>query len=342
MASSLVGVVLRQILPTRSGSCTVPCDQRARSGSEARQRNRAYAWVREAVLAVKLREVMVRSSEISGRSSGHLRALAKRMLFSKSLPDWLFLSITNLRFAILRSQTRFFLASKGLYLAREGDSYRYFDSRQRGYIQCQHGLSQRYRQIFSSYLLDEVPLNRSHTVIDCGANYGDLWGLLSERIDPANYFAFEPSSRDFRLLQKNVSPLAVCEQKALGNNSGSLLLYVASEKGDSSLIQPASFETTEMCAVFTLDDYCRVQGISKIRLLKIEAEGAEVEVLQGAATMLQFTDYVCFDGSPERGVSKESTFASVVNMLWESGFYCLDVNFRWHRALFVNASLSNE
>lgn len=280
------------------------------------------------------------STHTGVRLFGSIRGLVKRMLLSPNFPDSMFVIAANARFALRRSQTRFSVAGKNLYVAQEGNSRRFFDSRERGHSLYQHGLSERFSRIYSSFLLDEVVLDSSHIVINCGANYGDLWGRLSNYVRLENYFAFEQSSREFTLLEQNVSSLAVCEQKALGNHSGSVALYVSSGQGDSSLIEPPTYESTEICTITTLDEYCSNRGITQIRLLKIEAEGGEIEVIEGATRMLQLTDYVCFDGSPERGKSKKSTFAEVANALFASGFHCLGVNFCWHRAIVQNSALS--
>lgn len=269
------------------------------------------------------------------RYSTAVREIAGRVIFSQYFPAHLFVLLANTRFIFLRSHTRFCVSREGLFVAREGSLQRHFADRSRGYVLYRDGVAQRFDRLFTSYLLHEVEFRRHDVVIDCGANYGDLWGTLSDRIHPTNYHAFEPSSRDFDVLRRNVSPSANCVKEALGNVDGVRQLYVSSGQGDSSLIEPADFDSVETCTVAELDSYCERVGINRIRLLKIEAEGFEVEVLEGASRSLEFTDFVCFDGSPERGLAKESTFSDVTNFLYASGFICLGVDFEWHRALFI-------
>jgi len=59
-----------------------------------------------------------------------------------------------------------------------------------------------------------------------------------------------------------------------------------------------------------------------IRLLKVEAEGMEPEVLAGAHQTLQRVDYVAVDAGPERG--GENTVPAVLNALTSAGFEVLD------------------
>jgi hypothetical protein len=73
----------------------------------------------------------------------------------------------------------------------------------------------------------------------------------------------------------------------------------------------------------TLDSFFEeVGGPSKIRLLKVEAEGMEPEVLAGALKTLANVEYVAVDAGPERG--GDNTVAPVLNILVREGFEVLD------------------
>ena len=49
-----------------------------------------------------------------------------------------------------------------------------------------------------------------------------------------------------------------------------------------------------------------------IKLLKLEAEGAEPEILLGGLDKIHLIDYICADVGPERGLSYETTLVSSV------------------------------
>ena len=55
-------------------------------------------------------------------------------------------------------------------------------------------------------------------------------------------------------------------------------------------------------------------------MLKLEAEGAEPEVLEGAISVLNSIDYVSADVGPERGIHEQETRDTVVNFLEAHGF----------------------
>ena len=76
-----------------------------------------------------------------------------------------------------------------------------------------------------------------------------------------------------------------------------------------------------------------------MRLLKLEAEGAEPEVLQGALGLLSLVDYISADLGPERGKAEISTLEEVSNLLEEQGFERLRVEGERVIALFRNHRL---
>ena len=72
-------------------------------------------------------------------------------------------------------------------------------------------------------------------------------------------------------------------------------LYLNTDGADSSLIY---FGTDNSINVETkmLDSF----NYDKIKLLKIEAEGAELEVLKGSIKTIKKTEYITVDYGPER------------------------------------------
>ena len=68
--------------------------------------------------------------------------------------------------------------------------------------------------------------------------------------------------------------------------------------------------------------------------MKLEAEGAEPEIIMGAKQVLLRTKYITVDVGEERGVNEESTLPEVVNSLIPLGFKVIDVNLRRGVLLF--------
>ena len=82
-------------------------------------------------------------------------------------------------------------------------------------------------------------------------------------------------------------------------------------------------------------------NIKGVKLLKIEAEGAELEVLEGAKETLKYTEYVTVDYGPERGISKLSTSAEIVNFLYENNFKLIKVSKFRQVGLFKKSSIKS-
>ena len=102
---------------------------------------------------------------------------------------------------------------------------------------------------------------------------------------------------------------------ALSNLSGQLNFYLDNEGGNSSL---EDFGADEKVVVDTkkLDDY----DFKNIKLLKIDAEGHEPEVLVGALNTLNEIQYISVDFGAERGIKQENTIPEVNNLLYSNNF----------------------
>ena len=210
---------------------------------------------------------------------------------------------------------------------------RFFLNKKRGAWLYSRGLRRRAEFLQSSYCLESVEFVDGDVVVDCGANVGDLLLSIGSRIDKSDYIAFEPNLEDFMVLSRN-EPLAESHNLALGAAKGKMKLYQQTSRGDSTLIRPESFSSVVEVDVITLDDFVESRAITKIKLLKVEAEGFEPEVLSGALKSLAMCEYVAVDGGPERGPERTATFPELTNLLTGRGFELVGVYGPWLRGLF--------
>jgi len=134
------------------------------------------------------------------------------------------------------------------------------------------------------------------TVLDIGAHHG-LYTLLSaKRVGRrGKVIAFEPSPRECRRLAKHVR-VNRCrnvevEACAVGDTSGEAELFMVDGYRDwgNSLRPPAVPEPTRRVRVPVrkLDDVLAARGIEKVDFIKLDAEGGELGVLEGARRLLQ-------------------------------------------------------
>ncbi|ATU67334.1 FkbM family methyltransferase [Piscinibacter gummiphilus] len=135
---------------------------------------------------------------------------------------------------------------------------------------------------------------KSPVVFDVGANEGQ-WTADVMALEPtARVHAFEPQSRLANRIAAE-QPGVKVNNMALGDAPGTLELGDYAEHAGSqhaSLLKGVidgihhGAVTYTSVAVGTLDDYCTEHGIDHIDLLKIDVEGFELKVLQGAKRML--------------------------------------------------------
>src|SRR3954452_7296494 len=88
-------------------------------------------------------------------------------------------------------------------------------------------------------------------------------------------------------------PLVECRQLALGDESGTARLFVSAADSSTSSLHPETFAISQMrstesyeVTVDTLDRVADRLGIGRIDLLKIDVEGHELAVLNGARELL--------------------------------------------------------
>jgi FkbM family methyltransferase len=145
------------------------------------------------------------------------------------------------------------------------------------------------------WLLDQVAARsgRSPIVFDVGANVGRYAEAVLTRVPKARLHAFEPSAEAFRKLQGAIGSRAAVSRLALGSENAERPLYAdrpGSELG--SLIRRDLHRhgrvTTEIetVTVRRLDTLCAELGIERIDFLKVDAEGNDLAVLEGAGSML--------------------------------------------------------
>ena len=136
------------------------------------------------------------------------------------------------------------------------------------------------------------------TVVDAGANAGLYSLFASRRVGPAGeVWAFEPSERDFTRLQQNLELNNLTNVRvfrvALANCNGEAELAVAGceHEGQNTLgsfaYDAATLLQKERVSLGKLDDLAAEQHLSRVDLIKVDVEGAEFRVFEGAQTILE-------------------------------------------------------
>lgn len=140
-------------------------------------------------------------------------------------------------------------------------------------------------------------LTSDSVFLDVGANVG-IFSLLASKIAiSGKIIAFEPATETFELLCRNVelneARNAVAYRVALSNSAGEakLNLNAPGKDGLNTLGRPShpSCEPvgTETVPTTTIDEFLRAQSLTHVDAMKVDVEGAELFVLQGAENLLR-------------------------------------------------------
>lgn len=215
----------------------------------------------------------------------------------------------------------------------KGFSYKIHHQRQCN-MAYEFGVRERAERLADAYFLNKVDFKDGDTFLDCGANVGDLKIWFNLAGISINYIGFEPSPVEFSCLKDNVHPSLV-HNLGLWNKNGTLEFFISSQGADSSLIQPSKYDAKIDVPVAMLKEFVK----SPVKMLKLEAEGAEPEILEGLGEKLALVEYISADLGYERGVECASTLAPVTNYLLNNGFELIDVSHERICALYKNRRL---
>jgi FkbM family methyltransferase len=142
------------------------------------------------------------------------------------------------------------------------------------------------------------------TVIDVGANIG-VYSILAAKLvgDAGNVWAFEPSLESFQRLTKNLK-INGCDRVrsarvALGRHPNTVL-KLKSDAGFGDAYRYLSHpnddggnQDSEWVPATTLDRFNQENGITNAAFLKIDVEGGEYGVFQGAEHFLRSNSGIC-------------------------------------------------
>lgn len=205
---------------------------------------------------------------------------------------------------------------------KEGDSI--FLGRPERVRLYQHSVQRRLESVYEEYQLFKIKFEQDDIVIDIGANIGEVSRFLQEHHD-VKVVAIEPEEKEFSALKRNLAHSRTDFRNCVvWKNDEEVDFFSANETGDSGVFQSKIGITPEKKKALTLPSLLKDcpfwESSSRIKLLKLEAEGAEPEILIGATSILDRIEYIAADCGAERGIEQESTLIPVMDILHQHGF----------------------
>ncbi len=136
-------------------------------------------------------------------------------------------------------------------------------------------------------------------ILDVGANIGIFAIRYGKEFPTVPIHCFEPNPRVYKRLVRNLEANglanAVAVNAAAAECAGMRPFFVGQNTVEGSLIDGGALPPAFYTEVIDLDTFCKAQSIATIGLLKIDVEGAEVAVLEGAQCALKNTKYVMIE-----------------------------------------------
>jgi FkbM family methyltransferase len=152
-------------------------------------------------------------------------------------------------------------------------------------------------------------------VLDVGSNIG-MWLMgAARKTGPAgSVHAFEPLPGNMERLRRNLAlnriEHVVLNQLAVSNEPGVSQFFPprGGNSGTGSLARQTSDEQPVDVELTTLDAYCERHRLSSVDFLKVDVEGAEIKVFEGARRLLSSpgAPMILFEASDLLGMSGSS------------------------------------
>ncbi len=146
---------------------------------------------------------------------------------------------------------------------------------------------------------DEMALVKSllrpdWVVLDIGAHIGSYTLFMAHLLDPhaGRIYAFEPNPSTFALLQYHIAVNSLTHvvpySTALGAAPGDAELFLARSDNTSmcSLRRANQSDRSVKIRVSTLEQFAGEVGLQRLDFVKLDAEGAEPEIIEGGRAVL--------------------------------------------------------
>ena len=175
------------------------------------------------------------------------------------------------------------------------------------------------------------------TFIDVGANRGMLSKTVNYFYPESNIYAFEPIKNCYDELQKLEEVINNLKSFncALSNYSGTAEFNESIADYSSSLLKMAkkhkeAFPYTSETSVYNVDVYPLDYFFNKIELrsptvLKLDVQGTELKVIQGAEKILNSVDYILCEMSLVELYEGQPLSTEVINYMSSKGFNLVDI-----------------
>ncbi|MEO5375818.1 MAG: FkbM family methyltransferase [Alphaproteobacteria bacterium] len=164
-------------------------------------------------------------------------------------------------------------------------------------------------------------------VVDAGANIGTHTVFLAKAVGPQGaVFSFEPQRLVFQMLAANIALNALTNVRAYwaaaGREPGTIIAPIADPTAEQNFggMELGGFATGDLVPVMTIDSF----NLPVCHLIKIDVEGMELDVVEGAAATIARYRPVLF-------VENDRDSPRLIERL-----FSMDYRLYWHTAPMVH------
>ena len=181
-------------------------------------------------------------------------------------------------------------------------------------------------------------------LIDVGAHHGETIKLFNSSFDIHNIYAFEPSYKNFKVLEKKTKNIKNTNLRIYNYGIGvteGLFDFNESDESQSSTLVKINYKSkyykrkknllrffkkkqdlffTTKVNIKTLNDFLIDQKIKNVEILKIDTEGYDFNVIKSLENKLSFIKYIYFEHHFHNMLCKDYTFNEVHNYLINNNF----------------------
>jgi FkbM family methyltransferase len=192
---------------------------------------------------------------------------------------------------------------------------------------------------YRSYLFKHLEIDKKIVLVDVGAHNGAFTDLVFNYCGIEKGLLIEPLDKSFIFISEKYSDKAhfVLLKKVIGDRNGTeVKFFVNSFEETSSLLKIRNIKELEgvdidqkeevILKMKTLDSVCEENGFDEIDLIKIDVQGAEHLVLDGATNVLKKAKMVWIENSFKPLYEASSVFGNIYEKMNNFDFYLAEVS----------------